>query len=97
VVISVLVWWSALEPGRRRLSGELWKLGRIFAARMGGMMLGMAFIAMRSPAYSGFYGERAREHGLGPLADQQMAGRHDALAGPHDRALRAGLLLLAGI
>jgi cytochrome c oxidase assembly factor CtaG len=74
VVISVLVWWSALEPGRRRLSGELWKLGHIFAARMGGMMLGMAFIAMRSPAYSGFYGERAREHGMGPLADQQVAG-----------------------
>jgi cytochrome c oxidase assembly factor CtaG len=74
VAISLLVWWSALEPSRRRLRGELWKVGYIFGARMGGMMLGMAFIAMRSPAYAGFYGERAREHGLAPLADQQLAG-----------------------
>jgi len=27
VAISVLVWWSALEPNRRRLGGELWKIG----------------------------------------------------------------------
>lgn len=74
VGISVLVWWSALEPHRRRLRGELWKVLHIFAARMGGMMLGMAFLAMRTPAYAGYYGARAREHGLTPISDQQMAG-----------------------
>lgn len=74
VVISLLVWWSALEPHRHRLRGELWKAGHIFAARFSGMMLGMAFIAMRSPAYDGFYGARARDHGLSPLEDQQLAG-----------------------
>ena len=74
IAISLLVWWSALEPHRRRLRGELWKIGHIFAARMGGMMLGMVFLAMRTPAYAGYYGERAREHGLSPLADQQSAG-----------------------
>lgn len=74
VGISLLVWWSALEPNRRRLRGELWKVGHIFAARMGGMMLGMAFLAMRTPAYAGFYGERAREYGISPLTDQQSAG-----------------------
>lgn len=74
IVISVLVWWSALEPNRFRLRGELWKAGHIFATRMGGMFLGMAFIAMRSPAYDSFYGNRAREHGLTPLEDQQIAG-----------------------
>lgn len=74
VGISVLVWWGALEPNRRRLRGELWKVGHIFAARMGGMMLGMAFLVMRSPAYAGYYGTRARDHGLSPLADQQIAG-----------------------
>ena len=26
VAIGVLVWWSALEPKRRRLRGELWKV-----------------------------------------------------------------------
>lgn len=74
VGISVLVWWSALEPNRRRLRGELWKIVHILGARMGGMMLGMAFLVMRTPAYAGYYGERAREHGLTPLSDQQTAG-----------------------
>ena len=74
VGISLLVWWSALEPNRRRLRGELWKIVHIFGARMGGMMLGMAFLAMRTPAYAGYYGERAREYGLSPLTDQQSAG-----------------------
>ncbi len=74
VAISVLVWWSALEPNRFRLRGELWKAGHIFGARLGGMMLGMAFVAMRSPAYGDFYGQRAGEYGMTPLADQQIAG-----------------------
>ena len=74
VAISLLVWWSALEPNRFRLRGEIWKAGHIFAARFGGMMLGMAFIVMRSPAYADFYGQRARDYGLSPLEDQQLAG-----------------------
>jgi putative membrane protein len=71
---SILVWWPALEPDRARLRGELWKIGHILGARMAGMFLGMAFILMKSPAYQGFYDDRAREHGLGPLLDQQIAG-----------------------
>jgi len=74
VVAAMLVWWPALEPKRRRFAGELWKIGHIFAARLASAMLGMAFIFMRSPAYAGFYGDRAREHGLSPLGDQQTAG-----------------------
>jgi putative copper resistance protein D len=70
---SVLVWWAPLEPKRRRLHGELWKIGHILGARLAGMMLGMAFVVMRSPAYDA-YGDAAREHGLTPLADQQIAG-----------------------
>ena len=71
--ISILVWLPALEPTRRRLRGELWKAGHIFGARMVGMFLGMAFIAMRAPAYDWYVG-RTSEHGLKPLADQQIAG-----------------------
>lgn len=71
--ISILVWMPALEPTRRRLRGELWKAGHITGARMVGMFLGMAFIAMRSPAYDWYVG-RTAEHGLTPLADQQIAG-----------------------
>jgi putative copper resistance protein D len=71
--IAVLVWIPALEPTRRRLRGELWKAGHILGARLIGMLLGMAFIAMRSPAYDWYVG-RTAEHGLKPLADQQIAG-----------------------
>jgi len=70
---SVLVWWAPIDPKRRRLHGELWKIGHLLGARLAGMMLGMAFVIMRSPAYD-WYGERARDHGLTPLGDQQIAG-----------------------
>ena len=72
-IIAILVWIPALEPTRRRLRGELWKAGHIVGARLVGMFLGMAFIAMRSPAYDWYVG-RTSEHGLTPLADQQIAG-----------------------
>ena len=74
LVASVLVWWPALEPDRARMGGQLWKIGHILGARLAGMFLGMAFILMSSPAYEGFYGDAAREHGLRPLVDQQIAG-----------------------
>jgi cytochrome c oxidase assembly factor CtaG len=74
VVGAVLVWWSVIEPKRRRLPGDLWKVPYVLGSRLPGMFLGMAFIVMSSPAYVGFYGERAREHGLSPLTDQQIAG-----------------------
>lgn len=74
VIASVLVWWVALEPDKARLPGELWKIGHILGARLAGMFLGMAFIIMSTPAYAGFYGDRAREHGMKPLFDQQLAG-----------------------
>jgi len=70
---SALVWWAPLDPKRRRLHGELWKIGHILGARLAGMMLGMAFVIMRSPAYDAF-GGAAREHGMSPLGDQQLAG-----------------------
>jgi cytochrome c oxidase assembly factor CtaG len=73
VFAGVLVWWSALEPKRRRLRGELWKIGHIIGARMIGMFLGMAFVLIREPVYTGVYGSGERR-GLSALADQQTAG-----------------------
>src|SRR5436190_131444 len=29
IAAGVLVWWSVLEPKRRRLRGELWKIGHV--------------------------------------------------------------------
>lgn len=71
VLASLLVWWSAIEPKRRELPGELWKIGHICGARLAGMFLGMALIASRSPLYAPVYdGSR----GLSALHDQQLAG-----------------------
>ncbi len=74
VAIGMLVWWSALEPKRRRLRGELWKIGHILAARFLGMFLGMSFVLIRQPVYTDVYGSGERALGLSPIADQQLAG-----------------------
>jgi cytochrome c oxidase assembly factor CtaG len=74
VAASLLVWWPAIEPKRRRLRGELWKAGHIMGCRLAGMFLAMAFIIASTTFYAGYYGDRAREYGLDPLLDQQIAG-----------------------
>jgi putative copper resistance protein D len=71
---AMLVWWSVIEPKRRRLPPDLWKVPYLLGARLSGMFLGMALILLRSPAYGSYYGDRARDHGLSPLTDQQVAG-----------------------
>jgi putative membrane protein len=74
IVASMLVWLSVLEPARRRVPGALWKIAHIVGVRFSGMFLGMAFFIVQRPIYSGFYGNRALEHGLTPIRDQQIAG-----------------------
>ena len=74
VLGAVLVWWSVIEPRRRRLPGDLWKVPYLIGARLTGMFLGMAFILLRSPAYEDFYGRTAPDHGLSAITDQQVAG-----------------------
>jgi cytochrome c oxidase assembly factor CtaG len=74
VAIGVLVWWSALEPKRRRLRGELWKVPYLIGARMAGMLLGMSFVLIRVPIYTGVYAGGDRGHGFTALGDQQTAG-----------------------
>lgn len=71
---GILVWWPALEPKRRRLRGELWKIGHILGARLLGMFLGMSFVIIRTPIYADFYGPGDRGLGLAALTDQQIAG-----------------------
>ncbi|MDQ3644630.1 MAG: cytochrome c oxidase assembly protein [Actinomycetota bacterium] len=74
VLGAVLVWWSVIEPRRRRLPGDLWKVPYLVGARLAGMFLGMAFILLRSPAYPDLYARTAPEHGLSAMTDQQVAG-----------------------
>jgi len=73
VAAGMLVWWPALEPKRRRLHGDLWKIAHIFAARMLGMFLGMSFVLIRTPIYTGVY-DPVERRGVSALADQQTAG-----------------------
>jgi len=72
--IGILVWWSALNPKRRRVHGDLWKIPYLLGARMIGMMLGMSFVLIRVPIYTGVYGSGERKFGLSPIQDQQIAG-----------------------
>ena len=74
IAASLLLWVSVLEPARRRVPGELWKIAHIVGTRFAGMFLGMAFVILQRPIYEGFYGQRALEHGLTPAEDQQIAG-----------------------
>ena len=74
IAIGVLVWWSVLEPKRRRLRGELWKIGHILSARFLGMFLGMCFVLIRQPIYTDVYGRGERALGLSAIHDQQLAG-----------------------
>jgi cytochrome c oxidase assembly factor CtaG len=74
VLGSVLVWWSVIEPKRRRAGGDLWKVPYLIGARLPGMLLGMAFILMRSVAYPDPYAVTAPEHGWSAITDQQVAG-----------------------
>lgn len=73
VAANVLLWWSVIEPARRRMGGQLWKIGYIFAARMSTMFLAMMFVFARGVLYADAYGRGLRE-GFEPRADQQTAG-----------------------
>jgi putative membrane protein len=70
---NVLLWWPVIEPARRRMGGQLWKIGYIFAARMSTMFLGMMFVFARGVLYADVYGRGARE-GIAAHADQRTAG-----------------------
>jgi putative membrane protein len=73
IVANLLLWWPVIEPTRRRMGGQLWKIGYVFAARMSTMFLGMVFLFARGILYADVYGRGPRE-GLAPHADQQAAG-----------------------
>ncbi len=70
---NVLLWWPVIEPQRRRMGGQLWKIGYLFAARMATMFLGMVFLFARGVLYADVYGRGMRE-GITAHADQQAAG-----------------------
>ena len=70
VFAGVLIWWCAIEPQRRRMRGELWKIPYIFASRMVSMFLGVGFLVSRHPLYHEYYGNRPRAHGISLQGDK---------------------------
>jgi cytochrome c oxidase assembly factor CtaG len=74
VIGAILVWWSVIEPKRRRMPGDLWKVPYLIGARMSGMFLGMSFVFIRHPVYADTYGHTAPQHGISAITDQQVAG-----------------------
>lgn len=73
MAVNLLLWWSVIEPQRRRMGGQLWKIGYLFAARMSTMFLGMVFLFARGIVYADVYGRGLRE-GISARSDQQAAG-----------------------
>jgi cytochrome c oxidase assembly factor CtaG len=73
IAANLLLWWPVIEPARRRMGGQLWKIGYIFAARMSTMFLGMVFVFARGVLYADVYGRGLRE-GIDAHADQRTAG-----------------------
>jgi cytochrome c oxidase assembly factor CtaG len=71
---GTLLWWPVLEPKRRRLRPELWKIGYFLGTRMVTMVIGMDFVFIRHPLYTGVYGAGTRKYGLSPIDDQQIGG-----------------------
>jgi putative membrane protein len=74
ILASALVWWPLIEPNRRRLPGQLWKIPYIVGARLPTMFLGMAFVVAKTPFYASFYGKGERAGGLSAIGDQQLGG-----------------------
>jgi cytochrome c oxidase assembly factor CtaG len=74
IAFSALVWWPLIEPNRRRMPGDLWKLPYIVGARLPTMFLGMAFVVAQTPFYASFYGRGERGGGLSAISDQQIGG-----------------------
>lgn len=67
IAASALVWWPLLEPNRRQMPGELWKIPYIVGARLPTMFLGMGFVVTQTAFYRDFYG-------TSDVADQQLGG-----------------------
>jgi cytochrome c oxidase assembly factor CtaG len=74
LLAGMIFWLPVIEPWHRRVPGGLWKIGYIGGTRLLTMFVGFALVATPDAIYSGFYGDRALDHGLSPLDDQQMAG-----------------------
>lgn len=78
VVTGVLLWWSVVHDRPWSLTAGA-KSAYVFAAFVFASPLGLLLALLPTPLYD-FYVEAPRLRGLGPLADQQIAGVAMALS-----------------
>lgn len=72
ILANVLLWWPAIEPAKRPMPAELWKIGYLLAGRMGSILMGALFLVSNRAFYSDLYAAGAARHGLTALSDQQI-------------------------
>ena len=91
--VAVAFWWSVLRVPRRRLGQLVAGLVAVLVPAFGEAVLGGLMMLSSTPWYE-IYVVRSAEHGLDPLADQQVAGAILWAAGTPVYLLAAAVLLL---
>jgi len=82
LLASLIFWWPAIEPNRRPMPAQLWKIVYLLGGRMASILMGALFLASNRAFYSDLYAAGAKQHGLTALSDQQIG---------------AGLMMLADV
>ena len=95
IAIGVLVWWSALEPKRRRLRGELWKIGHILTRPLHRHVPGDELRAHPPARLHGRLRRRRARAGAEPARRPAAGRRHDGRARHPHHGVRARVLLPA--
>ncbi|MGY2128863.1 cytochrome c oxidase assembly protein [Blastococcus sp. SYSU DS0617] len=93
LLTAVAFWWCVLRVPRRRLGHLVAGLVAVLVPAFGEAVLGGVMMLSSSPWY-GVYVGRAAEHGLDPVADQQVAGAVLWAAGTPVYLLAAVVLVL---
>ena len=72
ILANVILWWPALEPSKRPMPAELWKIGYLLAGRMGSILMGALFLVSNRAFYPDLYGASAARNGLTAASDQHI-------------------------
>jgi len=72
IAANVLLWWPAIEPAKRPMPAELWKIAYLLAGRMGSILMGALFLVSNRAFYSDVYAAGAARHGLTAVSDQKI-------------------------
>ncbi len=72
ILANVILWWPALEPSKRPMPAELWKIAYLLAGRMGSVLMGALFLVSNRAFYPDLYAASAARNGLTAATDQHI-------------------------